>query len=153
LAGSDFRQEGYIRDYSVTYTRPDPVTADVPWTDNQGKSGVVATNAFHKQPYFPEWIEGNEYTITGSILSFKNIDMTNPSYITSAPFEYGYADNTPGGDRIDISNAVDKEGEKIILKGIDFIKIQTGIQANMGWLGELSTEVLGVADLSLVENK
>ena len=151
LAGSDFGNDGYIRNYSVTYTRPDPVTADVPWKDNQGKSGVVATNAFHKQSYFPEWIEENEYTITGSILSSKNINMTNPSYITSASFEYGYADNTQGGDRLDISNAVDKDGKKITLKGIDFIKIQTGIQADMGWLGELSTEVLGVADLKLVK--
>lgn len=151
LAGSDFGSEGYIREYSVTYTRPNPATADVPWKDNQGKSGVVATNIFHKQSYYPEWIEEDEYTITGSILSFKNIDMTNPNYITSAPFEFGYADNTQGGDRIDISNAVDKDGEKVSLKGIDFIKIQTGIQANMGWLGELSTEVLGVADLSLVK--
>jgi hypothetical protein len=151
VAGSEFGNDGYIRDYSVTYTRPNPATADVPWKDNQGKSGVVATNAFHKQSYFPEWIEGNEYTITGSVLSSRNIDMTNPSYITSAPFEHGYADNTQGGDKIDISNAVDKEGEKVTLKGIDFIKIQTGIQANMGWLGELSTEVLGVADIRLVK--
>src|SRR5690606_19986026 len=151
LTGSDFGNDGYIRNYSITYTRPNPATADVPWKDNQGKSGVVATNAFHKQSYFPEWIEENEYTITGSVLSSANIDMTNPSHITSAPFAYGYADNTQGGDKIDISNAVDTDGKKVILIGIDFIKIQTGIQANMGWLGELSTEVLGVADLTLIK--
>ena len=151
VVGSEFGKEGYIRNYSVTYTRPNPTTGDIPWKDNQGKTGVVATNTFHKQPYFPEWIEEDEYTLTGSILSSKNIDMTNPSYITSAPFEYGYADNTPDGDKIDISNAIDKDGNKVSLKGIDFIKIQTGIQANMGWLGELSTEVIGVADLSLVK--
>lgn len=151
LAGSEFGNDGYIRDYSVTYTRPNPATADVPWKDNRGRTGVVATNAFHKQSYYPEWIEDNEYTITGSLLSSKNIDMTNPSYISSAPFDFGYADNTPGGDKIDISNAVDKGGKKVLLKGVDFIKIQTGIQANMGWLGELSTEVLGVADLSLIK--
>lgn len=151
IAGSEFGEESYVRNYSVTYTRPNPTTADVPWKDSQGNTGVVATNVFHKQSYFPEWIEEDSYTLTGSLLSSRNIDMSNPSYITSAPFDYGYADNTVGSDKIDITDAVDKDGKKVNLKGIDFIKIQTAIQANMGWLGELSTEVLGVADLSLVE--
>lgn len=150
LAGSEFGKDGVIRDYSVTYTRPEPATADIPWKDNQGNEGVVETNTFHRQPYYPEWIAENEYTLTGVLLPSGNIDMSNPRYITSNPFEFGYADNMQGGDKIDISNAVDAEGNKINLTGIDFIKIQTGIQANMGWLGELSTEVLGVADLNLL---
>lgn len=150
LAGSEFGKEGVIRNYSVTYTRPEPATADIPWKDNQGNEGVVKTNTFHKQPYYPEWITENEYTLKGVLLPSGNIDMSNPSYITSNPFEFGYADNTQGGDKIDISNAVDAEGNKVDLTGIDFIKIQTGIQANMGWLGELSTEIVGIADLSLL---
>ncbi|MEQ7801761.1 cell surface protein [Pedobacter sp. ASV1-7] len=151
VAGSEFGKAGYKRNYSVTYTRPTPDTDPIPWKDSDGNTGFVATNTFHKQSYFPLWITGNEYTLTGSILPSSGIDMTNPSYITSAPFAWGYADNTAGGDKIDISNAVDKDGKKVSLKGIDFIKIQTALQANMGWLGELSTEVLGVADLSLVK--
>ena len=151
IAGSEFGKEGYIRNYSVTYTRPKPATEEVAWKDNQGNTGVVATNIYHKQAYFPEWVEGDTYSLTGSILPSTNIDMSNPSYITSAPFEYGYADNKVGGDEIDIADAVDKDGKKVNLKGVDFIKIQTGIQANMGWLGELSTEVLGVADISLIK--
>src|SRR5690606_5037921 len=150
LAGSEFGKDGVIRDYSVTYTRPEPATADIPWKDNQGNEGVVETNTFHRQPYYPEWIAENEYTLTGVLLPSGNIDMSNPRYITSNPFEFGYADNMKGGDKNDIVNAVDAERNKINLPGIDFIKIQTGIQANMGWLGELSTEVLGVADLNLL---
>lgn len=151
IKGSASTSPGYIRNYTVTYTRPDPITGDVPWKDNKGNTGVVKTNTFHKQSYFPLWIQGAEYTITGTLLPSDNINMTNPSNITSAAFEYGYADNTSGGDKIDIANAIDANGNSVSLQGVHFIKIQTGIQANMGWLGELSTEVLGVADASLVK--
>lgn len=151
VAGSEFGKTGYKRNYSVTYSRPTPDTAPIPWKDSDGNTGFVATNNFHKQSYFPLWVTGNEYTLTGSILPSVNIDMTNPGYITSAPFAWGYADNLTGGDKIDISNAVDKNGKKVVLAGIDFVKIQTAIQANMGWLGELSTEIIGVADMGLVK--
>lgn len=153
IAGSEFNKPGYKRDYSVTYTKPNPVTADVPWKDSDGNTGVVKTNTFHKQSYFPEWVKGDEYILKGSKLPSTGINMTVPTYITSAPFAWGYADNTADGDKIDIAKAVDKDGKNVALAGIDFIKIQTGIQANMGWLGELSTEVIGVEDLSLVKAK
>ncbi|AOM80365.1 cell surface protein [Pedobacter steynii] len=151
ISGSEFNKTGYRRNYSVTYTRPVPTTADVPWKDSDGNTGVVKTNSFHKQSYFPEWITGNTYTLKGSLLPSTGINMSNPSYITSTPFAWGYADNTVGGDKIDIAKAVDKDGKSVALGGIDFIRIQTAIQANMGWLGELSTEVIGVEDLSLVK--
>lgn len=151
IKGSASASPGYIRNYAVTYTRPNPLTGDVAWKDNKGNTGVVKTNTFHKQSYFPLWVEGSEYTLTGTYLPSDNINMSNPSYITSAPFEYGYADNTSGGDKIDIADAVDGNGNSVSLQGIHFIKIQTGIQANMGWLGELSTEVLGIADASLIK--
>ncbi len=148
LAGSEHGKEGYIRDYSVTYTRPSPA-GDVSWKDNKGNTGVIKTNSAHTQPYYPEWIITNTYTISGVLLPKDNIDDSVPSFIKSLPFEFGYADNTQGGDKIDIDRAVSKDGKKAGLKGIDFIKIQTGIQYNMGWLGEMSTELQGVADLSL----
>ncbi|MNF03871.1 hypothetical protein D3C80_2032740 [compost metagenome] len=63
----------------------------------------------------------------------------------------GYADNKPGGDRLDIANAIDKDGKKVVLKGIDFVKVQTGIMADLTIFGELSTEVGGIADISLIK--
>jgi len=152
IKGSADALEGTIKNYSVTYTKPDPITADVPWTDSEGNSGVVATNAFHSQAYYPESVTEDSYTITGTLLSSSNINMSNPTFITSAPFESGYADNTAGGDEIDIANAIDNDGNTVNLTGIDFIKVQTAIQANMGWLGELSTEVTGIADLNMLNN-
>jgi len=151
IKGSASPSQEYIRNYAVTYIRPNPLTGDVAWKDNKGNTGVVKTNTFHKQSYFPLWIDGLEYTLTGTRLPSNNINMSNPLYITSAPFEHGYADNTSGGDKIDLANAVDANGNSVSPEGVHFIKIQTGIQANMGWLGELSTEVLGVADASLIK--
>ncbi|WP_379664244.1 cell surface protein [Pseudopedobacter beijingensis] len=150
LAGSEFNKTGYERNYSVTYYKPNSVTDKVRWTDSKDREGYVERNTFHTQSYYPEW-EGDTYTLTGSVLPSTNIDYTIPTNIKSYPFDFGYADNTSGGDKIDIGNAVDKDGKKVILKGINFIKVQTAVQANMGWLGELSTEVLGIADLSLVK--
>jgi hypothetical protein len=152
IKGSADALEGTIKNYSVTYSRPSSDSDDVPWTDSEGNSGVVATNVFHSQAYYPESVTEDSYTITGTILTSGNINMSNPTFITSAPFEYGYADNTPGGDKLDISDAIDEDGNTVNLTGIDFIKIQTGIQANMGWLGELSTEVTGIADLNMLDN-
>lgn len=150
IKGSAHTMERTVRGYEVTYFKPESVEDDVAWEDNEGNTGFVLKNQFHKQAYYPEWIAGDSYTVSGTLLPDDNIDMSNPSMITSAPFEYGYADNTVGGDRIDISDAIDLDGNPVQLTGIDFIKIQTGIQANMGWLGELSTEVIGIADLSLL---
>jgi hypothetical protein len=151
LAGAAQNLPGYSRNYTITYTRPSTATADVPWTDNRGNKGAVKTNTYHQQAYYPDWITANTYTLNGTLLPSSTINDTNPAYITSNGFTFGYADSTPGGDKLDIANAMDAQGNKVALKGIDFVKIQTGIAYNLGWLGELSTEVKGVADLSLVK--
>ncbi|TXE07786.1 cell surface protein [Gelidibacter salicanalis] len=151
IKGSAHDLEGTDRAYEITYFRPVTAEGDVDWKDSKGNTGVIAKNAFHKQAYYPEWITEDSYTISGTLLSDSNVDMSNPSYITSKPFEYGYADNTSGGDQIDLADAIDAEGNPVNLSGIDFIKIQTGVQANMGWLGELSTEITGIADLNLID--
>ncbi|MCX2449903.1 cell surface protein [Pedobacter sp. PLR] len=156
VAGSEFSKPSYKRGYAVTYTKPAADADPVPWKDSDGLTGVVETNTFHRQAYFPVMKDKDgklitEYTLKGSKLPSTNINMTVPTMITSVPFAWGYADNTFGGDKVDIANAVDQAGKKVVLKGINFIKIQTGVQANMGWLGELSTEVVGVEDISLIK--
>jgi len=152
IAGSETGKTGYQRNYEVTYSRPISVEDGVSWIDNMGQSGVINKNSFHEQSYFPDWEIGNSYTLTGTLLPITNINSSNSSYITSAPFAYGYADNLVGGNPIDLANAMDEQGNPVNLPSIDFIKIQTGIQAELGWAGELSTELLGIADLSLLEN-
>ena len=152
LKGSAFGQPGYIRDYKVTYFRPENDADDVRWEDNQGAEGVVKHNTFHKQNYYPSWIKEDSYTLEGTLLPDDHVHMDK--IITSSAFEYGYADNIPvkeGGDVLDISNAVDAKGNAVKLPGIDFIKIQTGVLKDAGILGEISTELVSVGDLHLIE--
>jgi hypothetical protein len=96
------------------------------------------------------------------------MDKTMQDYITSSPFPFGYADNKPrkngysgwepdnpytteiegtGADGFDISWAIDSNNNYVELNQIDFIKIQTAVNATAGWLGEISTEVLAVVDV------
>jgi hypothetical protein len=149
IEGSASSKPGYIRNYSVTYYRPDPIDGNVPWKNNKGDSGYILTNIFNVHDYYPDNKIENSYTLTGTLLPSTNIDTTDPNYITSASFDYGYCDNSAGGDYIDLTTAIDATGKRVYLKGIDFVKIQTGIYYNMGWLGEQSTEVAGIADARL----
>lgn len=145
LAGSEFGKEGYVRNYAVTYIRPTPPVLSVSWKDNKGNTGVVK-QSFHKLNHYPLWISTDEFTRTGTLLPSTGIKGSS-----SAAFAFGYADNTAGGDKVDIANAIDKDGKKVALKGIDFIKVQTGIMADLTVFGELSTEVTGIADISLIK--
>lgn len=160
LKGSDTFAKGTIRDYQVTYYRPEEDGQPVMWTDNFGNSGDVDyLGAFHNQPtYYPIWIEQDEYTLSGTCLEAKTIKNPDTGNWDNPPFGWGYADNI-GEDnfsyngftncnRFKISDAIDQNGEAVDLDYIDFIKIQTGVAAEAGWLGEVSTEILGILDLS-----
>jgi len=53
-----------------------------------------------------------------------------------------------GGDAFDIAWAVDPAtGDPAGLSGFDFIRIRTGVMADLGPLGEISTEIDAVADV------
>ena len=161
LKGSDTFSESTIRNYKVTYYRPDKEGQPVKWVDNLGNSGEVDyLGTFHKQPtYYPSWIVSDSYTLSGTCLksqTFKNPETGNWD---NPPFKWGYADNI-GEDNINfegfnncnrfsISNAINSDFEPISLDYIDFVKIQTGVSDKAGMLGEVSTEILGVIDLSL----
>lgn len=161
LRGSEFLSEYSLRDYSVTYHRPDRPQADVEWSDNRGNTGTIDyLAAFHKQDcYYPAWITADSYTLTGTCLTARNEQDPETGFWNNNAFDYGYADNM-GSDnfatdglgqcnRFRISDAVDLNGAPINLEYIDFVKIQTGVNAKSGWLGEVSTEVLCIFDLNL----
>lgn len=171
LAGSDYFFSSTIKNYEVTYTNPNrDVATDVPWTDNYENTGFVFVNNFHKQPYYPSnanfpHINEQSYTLKGTKIQ-DYVDRTNPSYVTSFGRPWGYADNTlrarynglpdnpytrgmdieeegSGGDAFDIGWAVDTNGNYVNLDEVDFIKVQNGVLADGGWLGEISTEITG----------
>ena len=167
LAGSETGKATTIQDYAVTYYRPSGACMSVQWTDNLGNSGEIDyLTQFHRQDYYyPLWIEEDSYTLTGTCLEPRNYDASgNGSYWVNAEYEWGYADNFSPIDRVGegdnsnavaninyfkISNAIDCDGEPIHLNYIDFVKVQVGVNAKSGWLGEISTEVFGFYDYNM----
>jgi len=107
--------------------------------------------------------EGVKYvsngTITGNtqfLFGYADIHPNRTSNFTTAynPYSlYAVANNTQyntatantgGGNPIDISWAVDANGNPIHLDEIRFVRVYTGVQQMDGVFGEISTEVLGL---------
>lgn len=169
LAGSEYYKPTTIHNYSITYTRPDPnkkpVKDDsgfltdltyVPWTDSEGKSGYIAKNSFHTQPYFPQWVANDQLTFTGTRLPNNAVDKSGQGrYYVLYSYEWGYVDNHPAEFKdlssFDISWAVDKNGKPVHLPGIDFVKVYTAVNQYCGWIGETSTEICRGEDLHIKE--
>ncbi|MEG1621813.1 MAG: PKD-like domain-containing protein [Alistipes sp.] len=167
LKGSESGAAETIQDYAVTYYRPRGAGLEVMWTDNQGGSGSVDYLAtFHRQDtYYPAWVGSESYTLRGTCLKARNYDQSgNGSYWVNAAYGWGYADNFSATDRLSdnpnagaaananhfkISNAVRFDGTPIQLKYIDFVKVQTGVNAKSGWLGEISTEIFDFYDYTI----
>ncbi|MCT2407925.1 cell surface protein [Chryseobacterium antibioticum] len=166
IAGSEYFKNTTTKNYSITYFKPNENKPPVPgselwqtdveyikWQDNIGNSGLKTKNTFHSQSYYPLWLSGTSYSLTGTRLKDNYYDQSGVgNYWVGTSYEYGYADNAPNTDEasnIDISWAVDRNGNYVKLPGIDFIKVYTGINQEAGWLGEVSTEVGGAYDLHL----
>ena len=167
LAGSETGKAGTIQNYAVTYYRPNGAGMPVQWTDNMGNSGEIDyLKQFHRQEYYyPLWIESESYTLTGTCLQARNYDVSgNGTYWVNGEYDWGYADNFSPTDRLTdkdnsaaeananhfkISNAIDFEGRPVHLGFIDFVKVQVGVNAKSGWLGEISTEVFGFYDYNM----
>ncbi len=141
----------YFQDFEITYTKTDAMTGYVSWYDNKGNSGTVT----NQQSYYPQWISDETLVFSGSRLPQNGIDtsQTGANYVLYS-FVYGYADNAlnaDDGSAIDISWAVDSSFERANLTGVDFVKIYTGVNQVNGWLGECSTEIVGVEDLHILD--
>ena len=151
LRGSESFAADVIRNYSVTYYRPEAPRQNVRWSDSEGASGTIDyLEAYHSQDYYyPGWIAEDQYTLTGTRLKAHNYDASgNGSLWINPDYDWGYADNF-GSNCFRISDAVLPDGTPVDLKYIDFIKVQTALNAKSGWIGENSTEVLGFEDLSV----
>lgn len=167
LAGSETGKEETIQNYAVTYYRPSGTGMPVQWSDNLGNRGEIDyLKVYHKQDYYyPLWIEEDSYTLTGTCLKARNYDASGKgTYWVNPHYEWGYVDNWSPIDRLTnsensnadananhfkISNAIDFECQPIDLKFIDFVKVQVGVNAKSGWLGEVSTEVFGFYDYNM----
>ncbi|MFI3240731.1 MAG: T9SS type A sorting domain-containing protein [Bacteroidales bacterium] len=165
LAGSEYYSDSTIKDYEVTYYRPDsnhvatpdsssPMITDteyIYWVDNKGNDGYINKLSYYSQSYFPEWIEGDEITLYGNRLADNAVDESGDgsNYVLYA-YDWGYADNhlnTSDLSNFKIEWAVDSDGNSVNLPGVDFVKVYSGVLQSNGWLGECSTEISGMEDL------
>lgn len=170
LAGSEYYKPETIKGYRITYVRPDenkiPESGPgsisdltyISWSDNQGISGYMYKNRFHTQEYYPKWIRSDELTFEGTLLKANGRDISGRgTYWVQDAYDWGYADNHPNDSTslisFDIDWAVDKNGQKVRLPGVDFFKVYTGVNQNCGQLGETSTEIIRAEDLHLIEKK
>ncbi len=157
LRGSEYGKPETWQDYAVTYYRPSEPDAGIAWTDDRGQSGTIARVSYHRQDsYYPAWVGDDSYTLRGTRLEARNrfdgVQWINP------PYEWGYADNFSSIDRLTdngmnanrfrIADAVRADGLPAGLAHIDFVKVQTGVLAQSGGLGETSTEVFAIRDLN-----
>ena len=161
IEGSAHNHKETIKNYEITYFKPSPeldeqkgnIDEYIRWEDNQGNKGWKPKNQFHAQSYYPLLANGDKVTFKGTRLPNNAVDESGTgTYWVLYAFEYGYADNAPNDSddsSIDISWAIDKDGNKVHLPGIDFVKVYNGINQEAGWLGETSTEITGAVDLHL----
>jgi hypothetical protein len=161
LRGSEFDNPKTIRNYSLTYFRAKSDTENITWRDNQGNSGELISG-FGGQ-YSSNWwwseTKTDSITFTGTRLpdSHVNVSTGNNEHwiVPDTIFTWGYAKNNQGSDynrtnrsnQFDIANAVDENGNPVYLPHIRFIKIQTAVFQQAGWLNEVSTEVQGARSL------
>lgn len=154
LAGSEYNSPATIKDYTITYHRPTSPIDAVKWTDNKGNEGFVYRNDFYTtNSYYPAWIEEDEIVFHGSRLKDNAVDEPRegmPEHWVGYCYPRGYADNHPNNKeqcKFKIDWAVDKNGNPVVLDGVDFIRIYTAVNQSSGWMGEISTEVQAVEDL------
>ncbi len=173
LAGSEHGKSETIKNYKITYYKPSG-GEDIKWTDSRGETGYLLKNGFHLQGWYPVWYTGNEVSFEGTLL--KNT-LVEGGIITNQPFAFGYADSGSseylklqdelgrGYNTFDLDWAVDKNGQKVNLSSIDFVKVYTAQNSNGNpyhpitdnprsrYLGEISTEIAGAIDIRLYQQQ
>lgn len=164
LAGSAYGVSKHK--YELTYYPPDPDrevikensfiidTQYIKWTASDGEIGYVAKNSFHKQDYWPKWVDEVPMKFSGTCLPQNGIDLSGTGrYYVLYAFDWGYVDNHPNDypdlNSFDISWAIDSNGNHVDLPGVDFVRVYTGINQYCGWLGETSTELSKARDLHI----
>lgn len=157
---------GTVSPYTVTYTRPapdhTPTVSDpagaysddryIAWSASDGTSGYMPQLVLYTQPYYPQWIEQGSLTLGGTRLPDNAVEEQHGRFKewVTYPVGTGYADCWPNDDErsaIDLSLAVDEQGNPANLPEVDFVRVYTGVHQQQGALGEVSTEICGAVDL------
>ncbi len=190
LAGSEYYTTE-IHDFSITYYKPTAESGDhsqfcsvydnyiyyeCSWTDPTtgercDSTGYHIKNSFHKQTYWPSWIDDETLTFSGGKLPNNAIETSGKGtywvqyryaadsfgYVDAAPNAASSDDTNSAGvnryNTFDIDWAVDKNGIRIgeQIKSVKFVKVVCGIFQYCGWLGETSTEIAKVQNLHQID--
>ena len=156
LAGSMTDDTATMADYTITYYVPDSIGGDIPWRDSRGDTGCIARMDVHPQEsYFPLWLASDSLVLSGRLLPSNARWETKPSGSSQwilYSYGWGYADNHPNNSELsnmDISWAVDAEGNPVELESIDFVRVVTAVNQQLDkGVGETSTEFAGVEPLA-----
>ena len=95
------------------------------------RAGDTIQNPFHKQPYYPQWIAEDEYTLYGAKLPSQTEKISGQ--VVQKILDFGYVDN----------------GQSVSLPTIDFVRVYTAIDEINSPTGEISTEIKGAIDLHI----
>ncbi|MBR1917754.1 MAG: cell surface protein [Bacteroidaceae bacterium] len=165
LAGSEYYKPQTRHNYQITYHRPsaDHVatphptyrfltdTTFVRWTANDSTSGYISQIIYHRQNYYPNWIEEDSITFRGTKLANNAVDESGKgTYYVLYCYDWGYADNHPNTTemaKFNLDWAVDPDGTPVELEQIDFVRVHTAVNQYARWLGETSTEIINAYDL------
>jgi hypothetical protein len=159
LKGNQFSNSK--RHYWVKYYKALSETSNVTWKDSEGKTGELKSGFGSNYSSVWWWPATTTDGITfhGTRLPDSYDDNSSNGVqnwvVPNNRFTWGYTKNLNGTDydsdlganKFDISNAVDSLGNAVNLPNIRFIKIQTAVFQQAGWLNEVSTEVRGAKDL------
>jgi len=160
LKGNQF--ENSKRDYWVRYYKAISDSANISWKDKDGNIGelICSFGAENSSAWWWPATTTDSITFTGTRLpdAYDNNSVDGATYWTVPidRFTRGYAENvfgtdfdtTVGANKLDISNAVDTEGNAVSLVNIRFIKVQSAVFQQAGWTNEVSSEVRGAKDLN-----
>lgn len=170
LAGSKYYDVLTKHGVSITYTNPDTTFSqayDVAWTLSTGESGVIAKNSTHRQAYYPNpdiyapynLADAKTYnpTYNANSVSFEGTLLNSQRHAPA----FGYADThstnnfsneaanpyvknhfaDANGDGMDISWAVDGDGNPVELSQVQYVKVYNPNLVSDGSSGEISPEI------------
>lgn len=169
IKGSAHKDNIVDSNFSVTYHRPAKDKAPVqvgPFDPFQDRESVLTENSLGESFYLsllrnrkdlcPSWIDQDKFTFTGKRF---NIDIKPQVAGQYTLWQYdildwGYA-NAKDPD-IDIDWAIDKDGNKVHLPGIDYIKVVNCVSSDdivrySSLQTTASTKFAGAADLHILE--
>ena len=119
-------------------------------TANEGK-GAITT----QREYWPLWRKKDEsITLSGTLFPDNGEEIWSGDGVSlRETTRYWALSNTMAHNQpnmaFDIDDAIDKDGNRVHLPGIQFVKVQTGVNLQLGHFGASCTEIQGAVDLHM----